>query len=367
MKPSDIRYEVFHGDRRSVDAQRRLFCDAFPEAVGTDVETLDFYQWKFCSSPFSRKSLECAAWVSDEMLGYYAGIQLDYQMGSKQAKVALVCDVMTHTKARGMGIFTKIGRFSLDHFSAHGVDFTLGYPVRPEVFPGHYKVGWKKAFDLPVYFRVTKPSAVFRHKWLVWALKPIDLMVKVLGLAVRGVTRLSGASSVCLKRVAIDELCAAVGSRELNLKVKQDFPNYLSKTADFFRWRLSAPGTSYDLFLIQTQSTGETLGWVIGRQSTLKGLKCWAMLDFYCVEVKRSKLITVFLELFSCLSKSDVSGVAVMMSATSCKRFKILSSWFLRLPYKFSVIYKTLNESFGPTDFFDSSHWNLMWIDSDDL
>ena len=36
---------------------------------------------------------------------------------------------------------------------AAGMDLCVGFPIRPEVFPGHIKVGWKVAFDLPVYFK----------------------------------------------------------------------------------------------------------------------------------------------------------------------------------------------------------------------
>ena len=48
------------------------------------------------------------------MVGYYAAIPYKYNIGETQTDVGMVCDVMTSTKQRGKGIFTKIGRYATE-------------------------------------------------------------------------------------------------------------------------------------------------------------------------------------------------------------------------------------------------------------
>ena len=78
----------------------------------------------------------------------------------------MVCDVMTHPEARGQGVFTKIGRYATEKMKEQKIHFTTGYPIRPEVIPGHIKVGWEKPFQLPLYLRPLKSNDLLKSKGL---------------------------------------------------------------------------------------------------------------------------------------------------------------------------------------------------------
>jgi len=52
------------------------------------------------------------------------------------------------------------GRYATEIMADEGVSFVTGYPIRPSVLPGHIKVGWKVAFDLPVYFKLLDPATL---------------------------------------------------------------------------------------------------------------------------------------------------------------------------------------------------------------
>jgi hypothetical protein len=365
MKSLDLELSVF-SEAEGLESQRNLFRDAFPEALGSAVETVRFYRWKFQQRPFGRPALECAVWSNSEMLGYYAGIQMDYRLAGRPAQAGMVCDVMTHSKARGAGIFTKLGRYSLDYFKTQQIDFTLGYPVRPEVFPGHYRVGWQKAFDLPVYFRPTNPSWITSNRVLSVVLALADGFLKLSAKVASSFARFLGAQKLSLDAVDLDSFSSVFASGDLQRRVERQFPNVMLRTPDFYRWRLSAPDASYDLILMR-DGQRNVEGWVVARRFQLKGLWCWAILDYYCFDRRLRTQFQNFAKLSSLASSRKVVGLALMMSRSSARTFSLACSGFIRLPYKFSLIFKCLSEKFSDSEFKDEKLWHLMWIDTDDL
>ncbi len=365
MKNLEIKFDLFEAEK-SLNDQRHLFADAFPETRGTVVETAEFYSWKFRSTPSARPALECAAWGGPHLLGYYAGIQLDYNLGSELGRAAMVCDVMTHSKARGAGVFGKLGAFSLTYFAEVGIDFTLGYPVRPEVFPGHYKVGWKKAFELPVYVRPIRVSRMTNNLCFRFFLSPFDWVLNALTWVTEKVSQFFSKINLRADHVSLEEFCHAFESGDLLAQAQTQFPNYLKKTQNFFQWRLSAPGSEYDMFLFRNE-TSKVVGWAIGRRSRLKGLWFWSMLDYYIADIHKSVQTQALSLLCRFTATRDVVGLATMVSRSSARHFSFTRAGLIRIPYKFSLIYKNLSSKFSDIDLSDERKWNLMWIDSDDL
>jgi len=126
-----------------------MFRLCFPESISAGTYLNGHYHWKFHTT--DRRSYEYQAADNTKLLGYYAAIEYAYIINGVEHNVAMVCDVMTHPDARGQGVFTKIGRYSTEQLADEGLSFSTGYPIRPEVIPGHLKVGWKALFQLPVY------------------------------------------------------------------------------------------------------------------------------------------------------------------------------------------------------------------------
>src|ERR1035437_5002279 len=143
--------------------QRALFKDCFPETNGEAIQGREHYMWKFHSFPYEIHSWEYDAYIGKEMVAYYAAIPFNYKIGKIITHVGMVCDVMTSSKHRGKGIFTKLGRYSTDELSSH-VPFTMGYPIRKGVVPGHLKVGWKIAFKMPLYIKFLQLNSLLKSK-----------------------------------------------------------------------------------------------------------------------------------------------------------------------------------------------------------
>ena len=115
----------------------------------------------------------------NKMLGYYAAIPYPYQVGDRRMVAGMVCDVMTHSDARGRGVFTELGRFALAEMRPTNLSFLTGYPIRPEVMGGHLRVGWEVAFDLPMYIRPLRANAIAKAKGLSWLAPVANLWISI--------------------------------------------------------------------------------------------------------------------------------------------------------------------------------------------
>ena len=151
----DLSFDKFNA-QIDLEKQRELFKECFPENDGTSIETDEHYLWKFHSHPSSPNSYEYIAKIDDNIAGYYAALPYEYIIKGNNYSVGMVCDVMTGIKARGKGVFTKLGLYSTEMLKNEGLAFTTGYPIRPEVIPGHIKAGWDKVFNLPLYISFLK-------------------------------------------------------------------------------------------------------------------------------------------------------------------------------------------------------------------
>ncbi len=87
-----------------------------------------------------------------DIIGYYAVIPQHFICNNETLQGAIVVDVMTHPDFRFQGMFTAIGRFALQSCTdTTDLEFTTGYPIRPEVMPGHLKIGWNIRFKIGIW------------------------------------------------------------------------------------------------------------------------------------------------------------------------------------------------------------------------
>jgi hypothetical protein len=149
----------------NLSQQRELFKDCFPETNGELIQEEIHYKWKFHSFPFNIQSFEYACYSASELVGYSAAIPYRYRIGDKVTPVGMVCDVMTSSKQRGKGIFTKMGSYATGELAAE-VPFTMGYPIRKEVIPGHLKVGWQIPFSMPLYMKFLRSDSLLKNRKL---------------------------------------------------------------------------------------------------------------------------------------------------------------------------------------------------------
>jgi GNAT superfamily N-acetyltransferase len=356
-----VEFARFSQDERLAE-QRELFADAFPEHEGQSPASVAAYRWKFHGFPAEPRSYEYMATENGEMLGYYAAIPYAYRIGGQQRRVGMACDVMTHSRARGKGVFTKLGEYSLAQMQAAGVDFMTGYPIRPEVMGGHMRVGWQVAFELPMYLRPLRTNAILASRGL-GRLAPLANVGAGLYQAALRARPAGGAYQASIGTPA--ELLESPGFDAFVDRWSQSVPNHLLKTPEFYRWRLGAPETSYQAFMVHRE--GRLVASAIAREDELHEIPSFAILDLMVVPGEQAALPALYAAIDREARRRGVEALVTMMSRHSAKRYRLARYGFLKSPFTFKLIVRSLNEEVPIDRLANEADWHLMWIDSDDL
>jgi hypothetical protein len=348
-----------------LDEQRRLFIQCFPENTGTPVETNEHYKWKFKSFPSANKAYEYVAKLDNEIIAYYAAIPYEYQVQEKLVKAAMVCDVMTGIKARGRGVFTKLGIYSTDQFKAEGLAFSTGYPIRPEVIPGHKKAGWELPFQIPMYGKFIKMDAFFksRNKSFLAPFANILLSLNnsLIGLSVRNSKELT------VEKYTSNQITEIPGLDDFFSEWKKENPIVLDKSVQFLKWRLGAPEKKYLLIVLRNKKDNKIIGYTILRKAEKNGVPCLGVLDF-CMLDKYQKWSKTLVQQIDKIAKSEKAElILMMMMKLKAKKYNIKKCGFLKTPFPFSFIIKQFDDSINSSLLKEEQNWSLMWIDSDDL
>jgi hypothetical protein len=347
----------------SASAYQHLFKDCFPETSGTSIETPEHYLWKYGDAGKAAPAFEFAAYESARLVGYYGALPFTYQVSGSPCIAGMVCDVMTDSHLRGQGIFTKQGRYATEMMAKEGVAFVTGYPIRPSVLPGHIKVGWRVAFDLPVYFKLLDPATLLAPRGLR-ALVPI---ARPLGAFYQAAARAFAPrddGSVC-RQYTPEEFFALPEYEAFQRAWSSQYEICLLRTPDFFRWRLSAPATSYRIL---AQYHGRDLtGMAVVRNSTINHLDVTAIVDLMILPEHAAASGALHREVESFARASRTGGVVMMATRPDAARWRLYRHGFLRSPVKFQLILKWLSDAPVPPPFWQAKAWHLSWADTDNL
>jgi hypothetical protein len=345
--------------------QRSLFQNSFPEGVGTSAETPEHYYWKFQSFPGKIKSYEYGAWARETktLVGYYAALPYRYRIDGQTVVCGMVCDVMTHSSARGQGVFTQLGRYATNDLKSSDISFTAGYPVRPEVIPGHLKVGWKIAFPLPTYIKLLKANALLEARRLK-VLTPItNVVLKAFTFCLRKPFAGSASYSVTVKDTKglvdlpeYDQFFAEWSKGQKHILVKD---------RDFWKWRLGAPSTEYKAVCIYKDRTLVAIA--VTRATELKNIPTLAILDLMVVPGHERCLSFLHRQTELLALQLNAEAISVMVSQTWARKYRLFRQGFLKTPFIFHLIFKRLSEGMSEESLSQEENWHLMWVDSDDL
>lgn len=347
------------------EGHRTLFQLSFPETEGTAAAGDAHYAWKFRGFPDDIPAYEYVAMLDGRLVGYYAAIPFPYVVNGETRRIAMVCDVMTHPDERGKGIFTKLGRYATAQLAEAGLYCATGYPIRPEVIPGHLKVGWKIVQTLPVYARPVRSTGLLPSllAWLSPAVDPaLALVATVLG---------AGREPKGLRCEAIDRdtlLSDAYWPRVTSCIDATDAPKpvHLVKHREFVRWRTGAPGTSYSFIVATHPDDDRIAGIVIARSVVLKGIPTLAVLDF----MARPDIPGAANALHGALARharaERLSLVAAMSSVEAARAGYFRRNGYLKTPAAFSFIVKALSND-ALASRVEEAPWTTWWLDSDDL
>ena len=346
---------------KNLKEQRELFRECFPETLGTTIEKDEHYFWKFQSFPTKVKSYEYVTWSGDDMIAYYASIPYRYKCGENMFTAGMVCDVMTGIKARGKGVFTRLGHYSTDAMQQVGLDFVSGYPIRPEAIPGHLKVKWKIVFEMPIYIRFLKANSLLT-RYKAGFLSPLANAGLWAYNGFFAAKRSSGFTFDVLDKTGFFGLTDYTQFFE---QWQSQIGNPLQKTMDFMRWRLGAPETEYKI--ITARKDGKLFGMAVVRKSEMEKIPVIAILDLMVLD-GNEKCLPGINRVFKQIAKSEnAEAIVTMMGKQWASKYRLLKLGFLKSPFIFSFIIKKLNQQIDDKLLFDESRWHLMWIDSDDL
>jgi hypothetical protein len=358
---SDIRCDIFDYKRDSLVDQRGLFKDAFPERVGTETANESHYFWKFHSFPNTPDSYEYSAYHENKMVGYYAALPYHYIINGKEMICGMVCDVMTHSSMRGKGVFTTIGRYATDDLKNKGLHFTSGYPIRPEVIPGHIKVGWVTTFQMPLYIKILKVNSIL-SKWnFSFVSSLINPFIKMMSLYKVSCTNKSFGCEI----YEVNEIDNIARYEEFFLKWSSKQTHYLIKNKSFLKWRLSAPAKDYRIICIRKD--GNIVATAIISFSDVKGVPSIGILDLMVLDGHYSAIKYLFKELEVMAEAKKSEAIIGMFCKHWANRYGFVKCGMMKTNIKFTLILKQLDPSIDFVSIKNENNWNLTWIDSDNL
>jgi hypothetical protein len=358
---NNLSLEIFD-DKIYLGKQRVLFRECFPENNGTSVESMDHYLWKFHSFPSSPNSYEYIAKMDNDLIGYYAALPYEYIINGKSYIVGMVCDVMTGIKARGKGVFTKLGIYSTELMKIEGLAFTTGYPIRPEVIPGHIKAGWDIVFDLPLYISFLKVNGILKKKSVkCMSLFPNTLLYFLNKFVFHNPIK----PPYKYKTFSSENIDGITELNDFLIKWMDGKPIVLNKTINFLKWRLSAPNKKYEIITLLENDI--LVGVAITASVIKEEIPSLAILDFMVLNnsKKYSKLLNS--AIFNVAKKHEVEVILKMTSKFEAKQLAFGKSGYIKSPYKFTLIIKHLSDSINKDFLYNEENWHLSWIDSDDL
>lgn len=348
----------------SLERQRQLFIECFPETIGTPVVSNEHYHWKFHSFPHTPHSYEYIARTDEDLLGYYAAIPYQYNFFGEQVSVGMVCDVMTGVQARGKGVFTKLGGFSTNQLKEHNLAFTTGYPIRKEVIPGHLKVGWEIQFELPLYIKFLKGNSLLKSKKL-GMLSPVVNLAVNLYHGVLSILTLSFNKRFHVQIFSEKEIEKITGLNEFLTSWQTEIPISLVKDFEFLKWRLGGPEKNY--FISVVKDNDIIVGVSISRKIVKNNIPSLGLLDFMVINNNKQATNLLHKALVRLAVKNNAEALLCMTSSFLKRKYSFFSNGFIKSPFKFFLIVKQLDEKISREKLKDVRNWHLMWIDSDDL
>lgn len=338
-----------------------LFADCFPETHGKPVATGEHYAWKYSAEGKARPCFEYGAYEDGRMVGYYAALPFHYRVSGQSVLGSMVCDVMTHSSMRGRGIFTQQGKFATGEMKTAGSALCLGFPIRAYVIPGHLKVGWKVAFDLPVYFKLLDPTPMLQSRNYGWLAGPAKAVTRGYG-AVCNLTRSRITGGTC-QRLDLATFAASADCASFLQAWSSHYECALLRTPEMLRWRLSAPYATY--IGIGVYEAQKLTAIALLRRTEQQGFSSLGIVDL--LALPGADLSSLHSGIEGVAREMRVSGIAMMCTSSDAGRLALRRNAFFRSPVVFKLILKWMGEEPAPPGLWREPAWHLTWFDTDTI
>lgn len=344
-------------DESQISERQELFVDCFPETSNTTASSVEHFRWKFHAS---KNSWNFIGVNERGLVGGYSAIRFDYLLRNKNITVGMVCDVMTSSQARGKGVFTKLGSYATSELLKE-CDVLTGYPIRPEVIPGHLKVGWEIAAELPLYIKPLRLDNWLMLKGVPSVLaSPLNVFYrKLIAVTISnknayGFSEFKDWNNFYSKHGQAYDIFTQNTNQWSNFR--------LVRSAEFMKWRLSAPDRTYKIVVIHDSKFARIEEIVILREIERDGLSCLCVLDASS-SVSGNSRIPATLDLLGKSSENDI--VLMMCDKNSFKKLGFTRKLWFNSGKSFKWILKSKTNDIIRQ--LVESKPSLFWLDSDDL
>lgn len=307
-----------------------LFTSGFPEIIDSVPDLAKWIEWKY-RSPASRSASQIALYRG-ALVGFYGVLPRSYVHKGQKTIVGLVCDVVTLSEFRRMGIFSALGRGA----RASGMAL-IGFPRRREVMPGHLKNGFVVAFRMPVYIRAVAPTMTRSSAW-------------------RTRTNLDDVKRDGM--VTVDSLNEFVEQTRNARRASSGIRMRLERSDEFLYWRLQQPGAKYTFIFC-----GHRQAFAIATIRSVLGMRSLWIMDMYDVTGCCTK--PLFAGLTDLARQHSARSIVTCTNVAERRRLGLLVRGFVRTPASFQVIVRhAIHEGVDALN-TNSDSWSLFWIDSD--
>ena len=341
-----LEFKIFQVDR-DIGVLQRLLGKAFPEADFDSTFSKEALNWKYSTA--SKKETCFLGFFNDEPASFYGVLPRIYTSGGNEHTVGLVVDVLTSPEFQGKGLFVQSGQHVLSCLEQTSVDSVIGFPIRPEVLPGHLKVGWDVQFSLPVFvYPVGLDDAVGFKK------KTLGIVFRVFAFFLQFFRKSSNRNARVLdiQTFLNDPEVAKFYRRTWNSKIA-----LLKKDTEFLQWRLSRPNAEYFCF---THGEVTVNACAIVRVLEMNGFKTAAIVDIDAETDVYGRAIAENIINFAREQRVDLIGVC--MNPSLFKKLGLRRLGFVASHSKFKVITRSTGEN---NVSFDERNSQITWLDSD--
>lgn len=118
------------------------------------------WNWKYLQNPLSSDEAEVVvALEKGRIVGARPFMFAEMWVNHKKVKTAQHCDTMVDPEHQRMGIFSKMGKFSIEYLRKRGFELSYGFPNSLSR-KGFLKQGYKKLVETEKLFKILNPEIV---------------------------------------------------------------------------------------------------------------------------------------------------------------------------------------------------------------
>jgi GNAT superfamily N-acetyltransferase len=339
---------------------------------GEDPEKAEpaFWRWEFIDNHAGPARLFVAE-DGGNIVGHYAVIPQRFLLDRELIPGSIVVDVMTHPDYRFQGMFAALGRYALERCSTDPrLEFTTGYPIRPEVIPGHLKAGWRIRFKIGTWVMPLSSGRIMAglspRIGTIRGLRTLLATAPDLGMALWAHLALRRRGGTVVSRTT---RCDPALFGVFWQRLRENPPRHCmiqERTPEYLSWRFDAnPGRDY-VYHTAVGAGGHLIGWVVSRIATLLDVEAMILVDA-CVlpGTHRDVVRALVADVRKLAIEQRCPMLAVMVTQPNPFLGNLSSLGFVPTPHKFSFITRELAERTICSD--DDLQWHLMWGDTDDI